>query len=57
MNISVDDVRGDIFFECPDRDLDYIPNVARNQLVDVAVSNNSGFGGHNTVIVLKRYTG
>ena len=37
-------------------DLDYIPNVARNLQVDVAVSNNSGFGGHNAVIVMKRYT-
>ena len=41
----------------PDCDLDYVPNVARNQQVDVAVSNNSGFGGHNAVIVMKRYTG
>ena len=41
----------------PDCDLDYIPNVARNQQVEVAVSNNSGFGGHNAVIVMKRYHG
>ena len=41
----------------PDCDLDYVPNVARNQQVEVAVSNNSGFGGHNAVIVMKRYTG
>jgi len=41
----------------PDCDLDYIPNVARFLQVDVAVSNNSGFGGHNAVIVMKRYTG
>jgi 3-oxoacyl-[acyl-carrier-protein] synthase II len=41
----------------PDCDLDYIPNVARTLQVDVAVSNNSGFGGHNAVIVMKRYTG
>lgn len=41
----------------PDCDLDYVPNVARNEQVDVAVSNNSGFGGHNAVIVMKRYTG
>lgn len=41
----------------PDCDLDYIPNVARTQQVEVAVSNNSGFGGHNAVIVMKRYHG
>ena len=41
----------------PDCDLDYIPNVARTQQVEVAVSNNSGFGGHNAVIVMRRYTG
>jgi 3-oxoacyl-(acyl-carrier-protein) synthase len=46
-----------IFFECPDCDLDYIPNVARNQQVDVAVRNNAGFGSHNAVIVMKRYHG
>lgn len=39
----------------PDCDLDYIPNVARHQQVDVALSNNSGFGGHNAVIVMKRF--
>ena len=41
----------------PDCDLDYIPNVARTQQVEVAVSNNSGFGGRNAVIVMKRYHG
>ena len=41
----------------PDCDLDYIPNAARTQQVEVAVSNNSGFGGHNAVIVMKRYHG
>jgi 3-oxoacyl-[acyl-carrier-protein] synthase II len=39
----------------PDCDLDYIPNKARPARVDFAVSNNSGFGGHNAVIVLKRF--
>jgi 3-oxoacyl-[acyl-carrier-protein] synthase II len=38
-------------------DLDYIPNFARNLQVDVAVINNSGFGGHNAVIFVKRYHG
>ena len=40
----------------PDCDLDYVPNEARptNDL-NVVVSNNSGFGGHNAVIVMRRY--
>jgi 3-oxoacyl-[acyl-carrier-protein] synthase II len=47
-----------INYEVPDPscDLDYIPNAAREQQVDVAVSNSFGFGGHNACIVLKRWT-
>jgi 3-oxoacyl-[acyl-carrier-protein] synthase II len=37
----------------PDCDLDYVPNEARDLEVNVAMSNNSGFGGHNASIVLK----
>lgn len=35
--------------------LDYVPNKARTQNVDVAISNSFAFGGLNTVIVLKKY--
>ncbi|MBC8104819.1 MAG: beta-ketoacyl-ACP synthase II [Cytophagales bacterium] len=39
----------------PDCDLDYVPNTARKARVEVVVSNNSGFGGHNAVIVMRRF--
>ena len=41
----------------PECDLDYIPNEARQADVGVAVSNSSGFGGHNASIVLRRFAG
>ncbi|TFD99283.1 beta-ketoacyl-ACP synthase II [Jeotgalibacillus salarius] len=39
----------------PDCDLDYIPNTAREQQVQAALSNSLGFGGHNATIVFKKY--
>ncbi|MGF7013817.1 beta-ketoacyl-ACP synthase II [Ornithinibacillus bavariensis] len=39
----------------PDCDLDYVPNKARNQDVNVVVSNSLGFGGHNVALIFKKY--
>lgn len=41
----------------PELDLDYVPNKARERVVNVAISNSFGFGGHNATILLKKYKG
>jgi len=48
-----------INYEVPDPecDLDYVPNKAREKKVDLVASNNLGFGGHNAVLLFKKFVG
>lgn len=41
----------------PDCDLDYVPNISRQQAVQAVMSNSFGFGGTNGVIIMKRFNG
>ncbi|MBN2069732.1 MAG: beta-ketoacyl-ACP synthase II [Opitutales bacterium] len=40
----------------PDCDLDCVPNKAIDCDINIAISNNLGFGGHNASIVFRKYT-
>ena len=41
----------------PDCDLDFIANEARSEQAENAVSNSFGFGGHNSCLVFRRWSG
>ena len=47
-----------INYKVPDEecDLDIVPNRARIQEINYAMSNSLGFGGHNSSIIFKKYT-
>ena len=40
----------------PDCDLDYVPNKSRQMEVKAAISNSFGFGGHNAVLAVKKFS-
>jgi len=39
----------------PELDLDYTPNTVKERMINFAISNSFGFGGHNATICLKKY--
>jgi 3-oxoacyl-[acyl-carrier-protein] synthase II len=40
----------------PECDLDYVPETAQKLEIEYALSNSLGFGGHNAVLVFKKYS-
>ncbi len=41
----------------PECDLDYVPNIARSAKIDLCLNHAFGFGGHNAVLAIRRFSG
>jgi 3-oxoacyl-(acyl-carrier-protein) synthase len=41
----------------PECDLDFVPHTARRAEVDIALSAAFAFGGHNSMLLMRRWTG
>ena len=56
--INYNKVPPTVNFKTPDPEcnLNYTPNVALDRNVEIAMSNSFGFGGHNSVIILKKFS-
>jgi 3-oxoacyl-[acyl-carrier-protein] synthase II len=56
--IQEDTIPPTINYETPDPecDLDCAPNTAREQELNYVMSNSFGFGGHNAVLIFKKFT-
>lgn len=57
LSIETGIVHPTINYEMPDEELDlnYVPNVAQNRTVNIAISNSFGFGGHNACLAFKKF--
>lgn len=57
MSVYTDTIHPTINYEYPDPecDLDYVPNEARKKVVNVALTNSFGFGGHNVSLVFRKF--
>ena len=59
LSVENDIVHPTINYETPDEglDLNYVPNEAQARIVNAAISNSFGFGGHNATLVFKKFLG
>jgi 3-oxoacyl-[acyl-carrier-protein] synthase II len=58
MTILKGTIHPTINYQTPDPacDLDYVPNTARQAKVATALTNSFGFGGHNSVLILRKFS-